>query len=71
MAKFFHPGTLVILESTTYPGTTDELMLPMFERNPGNAVSNDLYLRAINLPTYHDLSNPEMDRVTHAIHSVF
>src|SRR6185295_2164284 len=31
MAKFFHPGTLVILESTTYPGTTDELMLPMFE----------------------------------------
>src|SRR6185295_15363645 len=31
MAKFFHPGTMVILESTTYPGTTDELMLPMFE----------------------------------------
>jgi UDP-N-acetyl-D-glucosamine dehydrogenase len=32
IAKHFHPGTLVILESTTYPGTTDELMLPMFER---------------------------------------
>jgi len=31
IAKSFHPGTLVILESTTYPGTTDELMLPMFE----------------------------------------
>ena len=28
IAKHFHPGTLVILESTTYPGTTDELMLP-------------------------------------------
>jgi UDP-N-acetyl-D-glucosamine dehydrogenase len=26
IAKHFHPGTLVILESTTYPGTTDELM---------------------------------------------
>ncbi len=32
IAKYFHPGMLVILESTTYPGTTDELMLPMFER---------------------------------------
>ena len=32
LAKYFHPGVLVILESTTYPGTTDELMLPMFER---------------------------------------
>jgi UDP-N-acetyl-D-glucosamine dehydrogenase len=32
IAKHFHAGTLVILESTTYPGTTDELMLPMFER---------------------------------------
>ncbi len=33
IAKFFHAGMLVILESTTYPGTTDELMLPMFERD--------------------------------------
>jgi UDP-N-acetyl-D-glucosamine dehydrogenase len=32
IAKHFHAGMLVILESTTYPGTTDELMLPMFER---------------------------------------
>ncbi len=32
LAKYFHAGVLVILESTTYPGTTDELMLPMFER---------------------------------------
>ncbi|MGA2598240.1 MAG: nucleotide sugar dehydrogenase [Bryobacteraceae bacterium] len=31
IAKYFHPGLLVILESTTYPGTTDELLLPMFE----------------------------------------
>src|SRR5450755_1331944 len=27
IAKYFHPGLLVILESTTYPGTTDELLL--------------------------------------------
>src|SRR5207253_938608 len=32
IAKYFHAGMLAILESTTYPSTTDELMLPMFER---------------------------------------
>ncbi len=32
IAKYIHPGMLAILESTTYPGTTDELMLPMFAR---------------------------------------
>ncbi|MGI8742084.1 MAG: nucleotide sugar dehydrogenase [Bryobacteraceae bacterium] len=31
IAKHFGPGKLVILESTTYPGTTDELVLPMLE----------------------------------------
>ena len=30
IAKYLHPGMLLILESTTYPGTTDELLLPMF-----------------------------------------
>ncbi len=29
--KFMRRGQLVILESTTYPGTTDEVLLPMFE----------------------------------------
>jgi UDP-N-acetyl-D-glucosamine dehydrogenase len=28
-ATHFHPGQLVVLESTTYPGTTDELLIPM------------------------------------------
>jgi len=32
IAKYFHPGMLVILESTTYPGTTDELVRPILER---------------------------------------
>jgi len=27
------PGTLVVLESTTYPGTTEELVLPLLERS--------------------------------------
>ena len=29
LAKFAHPGMLVVLESTTYPGTTEEVMLPI------------------------------------------
>jgi UDP-N-acetyl-D-glucosamine dehydrogenase len=32
VAKHFDAGKLVILESTTYPGTTDELLLPMLEK---------------------------------------
>ncbi len=32
IAKYFHAGMLVILESTTYPGTTDEVVLPMLAR---------------------------------------
>ena len=43
IAKYFHAGVLVILESTTYPGTTNELMLPMFER-PGLKVGEDFFL---------------------------
>src|SRR5262249_11477530 len=31
VAARFHPGQLVILESTTYPETTEELLLPMFQ----------------------------------------
>ena len=37
------PGLLVILESTTYPGTTDELLLPMFEK-PGCKAGEDFFL---------------------------
>ncbi|MGB4805072.1 MAG: nucleotide sugar dehydrogenase, partial [Anaerolineae bacterium] len=29
VAQVVHPGMLVVLESTTYPGTTEELLLPM------------------------------------------
>jgi UDP-N-acetyl-D-glucosamine dehydrogenase len=43
MAKYFHPGMLVILESTTYPGTTNELVLPMFE-SPECKVGEDFFL---------------------------
>ena len=31
LAERVHPGMLVVLESTTYPGTTEELLLPRLE----------------------------------------
>jgi UDP-N-acetyl-D-glucosamine dehydrogenase len=43
IAKHFHPGVLIILESTTYPGTTDELMLPMLEK-PDLRVGHEFFL---------------------------
>ncbi len=43
IAKYFHPGMLVILESTTYPGTTDELVRPILERN-GLKAGKDFFL---------------------------
>jgi UDP-N-acetyl-D-glucosamine dehydrogenase len=38
-----HPPQLVILESTTYPGTTDEVLLPMLVEK-GFALDTDFYL---------------------------
>ncbi|MCU7495107.1 MAG: nucleotide sugar dehydrogenase [Ignavibacteria bacterium] len=32
VAQYIRPGQLVVLESTTYPGTTEEILLPMFEK---------------------------------------
>src|SRR5258708_1222339 len=43
IAKYFHKGMLVILESTTYPGTTDEVVLPML-RTPDLKVGRDFFL---------------------------
>src|SRR5579884_1687035 len=43
IAAHFRPETLVILESTTYPGTTDELVLPLLEKN-GLKVGRDFFL---------------------------
>ncbi len=43
IAEYFHPGLLIILESTTYPGTTDELLLPTFEKL-GLKVGEDFFL---------------------------
>jgi len=41
--KYLRRGQLVILESTTYPGTTDEVLLPMFEET-GLKIGIDFHL---------------------------
>src|SRR5437868_9409802 len=43
IARELRPGQLIILESTTYPGTTDELILPALEAR-GLKVGEDFFL---------------------------
>ena len=43
IAQHLRPGQLVSLESTTYPGTTDEIMLPILEGS-GLKVEEDFFL---------------------------
>ncbi len=43
IARTLRPGQLIILESTTWPGTTDEVLLPRFEAR-GLAVGRDVFL---------------------------
>jgi UDP-N-acetyl-D-glucosamine dehydrogenase len=43
ITRYLHPGMLVVLESTTYPGTTEELILPMLE-STGLKVGEDFFL---------------------------
>jgi UDP-N-acetyl-D-glucosamine dehydrogenase len=43
VARVLGPGRLVVLESTTYPGTTDEVLLPCFSRG-GMRVGEDFFL---------------------------
>lgn len=60
ISKYLHPGILIILESTTYPGTTDELLLPMFERD-GMKVGEDFFL--CFSPERVDPGNPKFQTV--------
>ena len=60
IAKYLRRGQLVALESTTYPGTTEELLLPMFENAGGKnkfKVGKDFYLAFS--PEREDPNNPD------------
>ena len=63
--KRLHQGQLIILESTTYPGTTDEVLMPMFEAT-GLELDDD-FLLAFS-PERVDPGNPDFQ--THNIPKV-
>jgi len=44
IAKYLHPGMLIVLESTTYPGTTEELVKPILEKESGFKCGHDFFL---------------------------
>jgi len=56
VAKYIHRDMLIVLESTTYPGTTDELLVPMFEER-GFTVGKDIFLAFS--PERVDPGNPQ------------
>jgi UDP-N-acetyl-D-glucosamine dehydrogenase len=65
IAQYLHPGMLVILESTTYPGTTDELVRPILERT-GLVAGRDFFLAFS--PERVDPGNPNFN--THNVPKV-
>ena len=44
ISKYLTKGTMVVLESTTYPGTTEELIKPILESGSGLKCGEDFYL---------------------------
>lgn len=44
ISKYIKRGAMVVLESTTYPGTTEELVKPLLEKNSGLVCGEDFYL---------------------------
>ena len=44
IAKHLTRGSIVVLESTTYPGTTEELLKPLLEEGSGLQCGTDFYL---------------------------
>lgn len=44
LMQYIHPGMVVVLESTTYPGTTREILLPRLEQHNGVVVGENFFL---------------------------
>ena len=44
ISKYLTRGSIVVLESTTYPGTTEELLKPLLEEGSGLKCGEDFYL---------------------------
>lgn len=44
IAKYLKKGSIIVLESTTYPGTTEELLLPILEKGSGLKCGEEFFL---------------------------
>ena len=59
VAHNLREGQLVILESTTYPGTTEEVMIPLLEKHSGLIAGKDFYVAYS--PEREDPGNPNFN----------
>ncbi|MCF6199246.1 MAG: nucleotide sugar dehydrogenase [Hyphomicrobiaceae bacterium] len=62
IAPYVRKGQLIILESTTYPGTTREVLQPILEEGSGLVADED-FIVAYS-PEREDLGNPDFDTAT-------
>lgn len=58
IAKVLRPGQMVVLESTTYPTTTRDVMVPILEQNPAGLRCGEEYFVAYS-PEREDPGNPD------------
>ncbi|MDR8390227.1 nucleotide sugar dehydrogenase [Aliifodinibius sp. S!AR15-10] len=59
IAKHLRKGQLVILESTTYPGTTEDLIVPILEEGSGLRATDDFFVAYS--PEREDPGNPNFN----------
>ncbi|HTL70260.1 MAG TPA: nucleotide sugar dehydrogenase [Candidatus Eisenbacteria bacterium] len=62
IARHLKKGQLVVLESTSYPGTTEDMMLPLLEKKSGLKVEKDFFLAFS--PERVDPGNKNFDTVS-------
>ena len=65
LAPHLRPGQAVVLESTSYPGTTEEVLLPILERGSGLVAGRDFFLAFSP-----ERENPGSGIATHSIPKV-
>ncbi len=63
IAPYVHKGQLVILESTTYPGTMQEVVRPIIEKQQPSLILGDTYFMAYS-PEREDPGNPHFETST-------
>jgi len=67
IAPHIHEGQLIVLESTTYPGTTEEIVVPLLEAGNANGLkaargANENGVHVVFSPVREDPGNDTVDR---------